>query len=752
MTRRDWVWRAWVVLAGAVVVASSSSVLGGSPVEELAKRLPDGVVGFVATSGTAALEGDFAKTALGRIWHNPGVQSFYAAIKTELLGKIQQQVQDPNAGGMAEMAMQYARLILDRPLVVGATQRQAEKGPPIALFAIIAAGERRAELAAAVSKLEAMAGAGMVGDTEVGSLKMRTLKDEEDFPVCWGWAGNHLIIVANDVQGTIAQQAAAPRSTIPAYLGKVPAGDDALVVYYDYQRLGQLLSALARQGGEAAQAGMVAAVFKGLGLSDVRLLARVGFAGPDVVAHALFEMPSPAPGIFAGHRPIDPAWFAAVDIRAMTASAVNVDLAALYDTVMNLLKTVAPDEGYLAIRKGIVDFEADAKLRIREGLLASLAGPALFYSLPAGPLVEAPRGGFVAVAKLKDTPLFEKSLAALEAFVGAKAGQSLQIAARTRDDGRTVHVWSIPTLAMLNVMPAWSIAQDHVVVGSTVELCDLDVKQLVSKGADGKSLLDAEGYKKATADLPKDLISLSYTDSGVQLNQTMMQLQQFWPMVTMIAMQAQVKLPVMLPSLTDLAKDLGPAVSYRYFGPEGLHMCYRGPGLEASQGAIVGAAVGVGIALPAMAKARERARNQASMANLKQIGLALIMYTQDHDGAWPADLEQVKPYLKSSRVLESPHRPQGFEGPSYLYLSGQPKIIDPENVLAYENPVFRTDKINVLFADGHVESMMPEAFRRALQETCTRLGREMPGIRFKGETEVQPRGPRPPRPSKSTRI
>jgi prepilin-type processing-associated H-X9-DG protein len=85
-----------------------------------------------------------------------------------------------------------------------------------------------------------------------------------------------------------------------------------------------------------------------------------------------------------------------------------------------------------------------------------------------------------------------------------------------------------------------------------------------------------------------------------------------------------------------------------------------------------------------------------------------------------------------------------------VYANGQPKTIDPHNVLAYENPAFRTDKINVLFADGHVEAMKPEAFRRALQATYERLGKEMPEIKFKGETEAKPRPPRPPRPGRST--
>ena len=39
--------------------------------------------------------------------------------------------------------------------------------------------------------------------------------------------------------------------------------------------------------------------------------------------------------------------------------------------------------------------------------------------------------------------------------------------------------------------------------------------------------------------------------------------------------------------------------------------------------------------LPALSKAREKARQAVCMSNLKQIGLAMMMYAQDWDGWWP---------------------------------------------------------------------------------------------------------------------
>jgi len=739
---------ACVAMLLVVGLARVPTAAGGSAVEDLTKRLPDNVIGLVATSGGDVLKDDFGKTAVGRIWNDQGVQSFYRSIKTELLSQLKQKAGDPNMPQKVDEVLRYARLALSRPLVLGLSQVEVKEGPPVCVFAIVNAGPRKAELTAALGKLEAMAGEDAIVDTQVGSLKMRGLKEQEDMPLHWGWVEDHLVVVANDAQGAVAKSLASPRAAASVSLSKVPANDDALVVYYDYPRLFSLINSLIREEGSPKDAAVFAGVVKSLGFADIKtLVARIGFAGPDIVGDALVEMPVPVPGVFAAYKPVDPSWLGAVDARAVSVSAVNVDAASLYDLILSTVKTVSPDEGYPEVQKGIAGFESEAKVQIRGGLLSSLAGPVVFYTLAAGNMPEAPRGGFVAVAKLKDAQQFERTMTALGDFAGAKSQGMLQISSQTRDDGRVVHVWAIAPLAMMSIMPTWSVVKDHVVIGSNKELCDMGVKQLAAKGPDTRSLLDTDGYKKTAAGLPKDLVSLAYTDSRVQLDQTMMQIQQVWPMLTMVAMQAGIRLPVMLPSLTEISKDLGPSCGYRYFGPDGLRWHYRGPGIEASQMTVAGGAVGAAIALPAMARARVTARRVASMNNLKQMGLAVLMYAQDHDNKLPDDLKTLEKYGVTGRVLESPRKPNDFTGPSYIYIPGQSTSTDPQNIVAYENPAFLEDGTNAVFLDGHVEFLKPEAFREKLAETYKRLGREAPEIKFKDEMKVKPTTPKPVEPS-----
>ncbi len=73
------------------------------------------------------------------------------------------------------------------------------------------------------------------------------------------------------------------------------------------------------------------------------------------------------------------------------------------------------------------------------------------------------------------------------------------------------------------------------------------------------------------------------------------------------------------------------------------------------------------ILFPVFAKAREKARQSSCLSNGKQIGIAVMQYTQDYDetypggagmgpgGAWnPAFWDLVQPYLKSSQVFKCP--------------------------------------------------------------------------------------------------
>jgi len=145
----------------------------------------------------------------------------------------------------------------------------------------------------------------------------------------------------------------------------------------------------------------------------------------------------------------------------------------------------------------------------------------------------------------------------------------------------------------------------------------------------------------------------------------------------------------------------------------------------------------ISIVLPGMCRAREQANRVKCASNMKQIGLAAVMWAQAHGGKFPDDLdailtdEDLAPAVFNcptspdspaqgetpEHLLEDLHKPGHL---SYVYIGkGLTTDSPPDTVLLYElarnhsdgdmsvSGQFRTgpksDGMNVLCADGHVE-------------------------------------------------
>ncbi|MES2460496.1 MAG: DUF1559 domain-containing protein, partial [Armatimonadota bacterium] len=75
------------------------------------------------------------------------------------------------------------------------------------------------------------------------------------------------------------------------------------------------------------------------------------------------------------------------------------------------------------------------------------------------------------------------------------------------------------------------------------------------------------------------------------------------------------------------------------------------------------------ILFPVFAQAREKARQTACLSNMKQMGLAIMQYSNDYDEALPVQgdgaqnrgrwMYQVYPYVKNIQVYTCPNFPEG---------------------------------------------------------------------------------------------
>ncbi len=142
-----------------------------------------------------------------------------------------------------------------------------------------------------------------------------------------------------------------------------------------------------------------------------------------------------------------------------------------------------------------------------------------------------------------------------------------------------------------------------------------------------------------------------------------------------------------------------------------------------TQAAVLPAALLLGMALPAMEKAQAKAKRVNAASNLKQIGLACIMYAGDNNGDFPAPdgpegLNQLvkQDIVPLGKLFIHPNDKQRAVDPqakaltakncSYVYIGAGYKDDDREATktpLAFDRPGIDKNFVNVLFLDGHVE-------------------------------------------------
>jgi prepilin-type processing-associated H-X9-DG protein len=123
------------------------------------------------------------------------------------------------------------------------------------------------------------------------------------------------------------------------------------------------------------------------------------------------------------------------------------------------------------------------------------------------------------------------------------------------------------------------------------------------------------------------------------------------------------------------------------------------------------------IIVPTLARLREQSSYLPCPANLRGIGQALYLYAADHAGHYPPDLQTVfatQPVTPSKFICPStsdaePSSPSDLSLPnhcSYIYVGANLTTqSNPVCIVALEDPANHAmESVNVLFADGHVES------------------------------------------------
>ena len=357
-------------------------------------------------------------------------------------------------------------------------------------------------------------------------------------------------------------------------------------------------------------------------------------------------IPQPYTGLMAAFKPIDTKMLNMVEENAYNVSVSNTDIVKIVDTIMGTIEGFAPPEAFQQIQGGIEMAQRQLGVNFRDGLLASIAGPSVMYMIPPGTMQESPNGGGIFICKLTNGKLFKDNLVALENFAQAqlrKAEMNMFMVSEQPFKKYQIRSWIIGPATMFGFSPSWTIYNNHLVFGSNDAMCRSAVSFLDQPISKRKSIVNNPRFKAATADMPKNLITFSYTDTEKEFIAMSTGIRQVWGMVSgMVAMGTGINVP-QLPNLTHHAKDMLPAVSYCWSEKDGIYTYQRGSNSTSSLGVggVAAGALGVSILMPALSKARERARTVQCGSNLRMIGLGIALYSQDHRDQYPVNVEDL---------------------------------------------------------------------------------------------------------------
>ena len=100
--------------------------------------------------------------------------------------------------------------------------------------------------------------------------------------------------------------------------------------------------------------------------------------------------------------------------------------------------------------------------------------------------------------------------------------------------------------------------------------------------------------------------------------------------------------------------------------------------------------------------ARHKARGVDSMSNMKQLGIAIMMYTEQHDGQLPDRLEQLRTTIGAFDQLMLNKRTG--QNPGYIYEKPPPGAAPATTAILFEARGTNPDPTgSVLYLDGHIE-------------------------------------------------
>lgn len=723
----------WIIAVLSVIVLSTGLAAERAQLEH---ALPEDTLVLLSCRDLRGSWQGFQKTAIYKIWEEPEVQEFLRPVVQRIQQEIEKaRTRSAEQGGPAAAAAGLLDVVPGH-VAIAVLPPLPERQQPIPEVAVLVEAHEGVDRIRALLDIGIQMAAGRAGATPGEPFTHRGVEINQivrpPATICYGFDGQRLVLTtsrqtmtrvldglrqppadnlaAAPVLDSVARRLGRPRETT------LMLNIDSIFRSYEPMLQGmappQVMQTLQALYVKDIKSLVVASAIEPPGIREVVCIRapgeRRGLA-------KLLAQPTGRKELLR-HVPRD----------ALMCVGSKMDVARTYATILDLVQEVHPP-AHDQLLGQITAVNNEFGFSLREDLIEALGDEAgLYYRFPAelGLMfgVKDPEGigrvlgSILGRAAAESSPRWREGEAGLSSVAFGE---------------HTVHYAPIKADEIV-LWPAYALTADTCVVALNPQT----VKSVLARmdGEGGPSILDSPRFSEAAGRIPDRHVSLSYADLPAMVEPA-------YDVAALVVQWASdehdMREPIRelgldlgrLPRKEVIARHLFPAIECCTVDETGLWTESYSP--FGSRGGLFNLlGTGSGMLLPALAKARQQARQVTSLSNLKQLGLALHMYAADQKGALPSREqfpEALDPYVGDGRQLfYYPDRSDAVAGYpdniDYEYDPGlRGKLAEIDNPsrtpLMWEKRSFAGDGSRaVLFVDGHVERLDRRSFRELMRE------------------------------------
>jgi prepilin-type processing-associated H-X9-DG protein len=693
-------------LISILAVLFAPSVLIAQP---LADRLPDDAEIYVGWNGTISPGPGYDQSHLKAVLDASQLPQFFQ----DSMPRLFQQVAAQNPQAARQLRQMYGILtaLAEHPTAIyfGGLGAVEAGGGPFPKLAIVCDGGTDA------SKIERQVRI-LLNNARGAPLNLKLV--------------DTLVILSDFVVPDTVAKPLSQNPDFQAAMGQL-GKDPSIAMYVNGPSLVSTIDALINQAAPPQAQQMWPQIRDALGVSGLKAVAATaGFDGKSWSIQTFVNAPAPRKGLLAmgDVPPLSDDLLKLIPASSTIAGAGTCDLNAFFTQIDQAIVQFSPDQGN-QFHQILAQVNQTIGFDIQKDFLAALGPQWAYFDDPAiagdGPL------GFAIVNRPRNPDQFQTSMTQLENFFNSIVAQQFhnqhpKITLQFRQasiDGTNVHFLAAPLIT-----PSWAIKDGTLYIGLYPQVVD----GAFSRAADSQSIRDNPAFQATMQSLqaPSQFSSFSFVDlpktmpGSYQACLALVRL--YFGLGDLIDMQSP---PMILPPLPKLLAETEPAGAVGWSDDAGYHLKTIEPFPGAS---VIGSAQGVAsgsvgetalmasIMLPSLNRARETANRVKCASNLRQIGQAILLYSNDTKGSYPPDLGTlIKTEDVTAEVFVCPdtntHPPPNMspddaadwvnKNSDYIYIgAGLRQGAGRDVVVCYEkDDNHGGDGINVLFGDGHVE-------------------------------------------------